>query len=229
MILSKENLVIENVTGKDKNIPVLDNVHIEEDGTTVASNGKVVLIAQPVKSHISKNVPVQKFDGFLTEPVSLARDTVKDIIKNIPKDSTFGGALEYCTIQNEGGQVIVHTHDGKSGKRIVGKVYPRPYVDYKKIVKHHGNPKNISNRMVFDSKRLTLLLVTLGKLSEEAPIYSEFTKNGDVLLRTVNQSTGQRFLAIVAGVQGKWLEYNSYEKALVSPVKKWRKKGWIRR
>jgi len=216
MILSKANLKIVDIASVDKAIPVLNNVHICGDGTTVASNGKVILAVSPVKAEVKKAVPIKESNPRDTATVS--GDTVKEILKNMPKDTMFKGLLEHTDFNSSDGSFSLN--DGKRSRTIFAKLYDRAYIEFRKIFKRAAQAKSL-HRVVLNRKRLINLLQTLDAVcadsSGESPIFVDLTDKNNIIVRAVNNINGQRALGIMTAYKGeesKWMQPNLWEKKI---------------
>ncbi len=227
MILSKANLSAVLIAADDKTIPMLHNLHLCEDGTTVAANGRAILAVSPVPEKIREGLGYMEDSGSLGE-VTLAADTVKEVLRNMPRDAKFGGLLEFTDAHRQTGGVRFRLLDGMREKSIGAKVYARPYFAFRAAFTAAFGA-GTACRGVLNRKRLTSLLVALDKIcpdtSGEAPVYLEFTKGDDVLLRAEGH-TGQRVLALMkaySGAEGQWLPVGEWERAMSSVEKPKRK------
>ena len=223
MILNKINLLIHELASIDKAIPVLNNVHITKDGSTIAANGKSIIAVSPVPSTLKENVPLYETES---DPVTISSESVKEILKNIPKDILFNGLLEHCDQKN--GEFIIS--DGKRKKKIEAKTYQKNYINYKKVFRKASLSSRI-HKIVLNRKRLIKLLQTMEKIcpdsSGESAVYIEFSRDNDIILRSINHSTGQRCIALMtsyAGIEGKWMEADIWEKKLTKKPRAVKKK-----
>lgn len=220
MIVSKSNLLVVSLTAVDKNIPVLDCVRIEEDGSTIGGNGNSFIAVSPVDKEIKEKIN-SVFKDEESNPVTITSETAKEVIKNIPNDIRFKGMLEHtevvCTNDKS---VSFNLNDGAREKTIYGKINPLRYPDYKNMFKRClSNKKNI--RLVVNAKRLLPLIETIMKISEDngdfSRMYIEFTEEKDIILRMQNPKTKQRAIGLMwcyKGNENVWLEPNQWEEGL---------------
>lgn len=220
MILSKSNLQVVHVTKNDR-IPVLNNVHIAEDGSTVGSNGQTVLLVGPVQETTKRSVPLDEVG--VGESVTISEGTVKDILKNLPRDTQFKGLLEHCNVavdQEDETKVNIQLTDGKRPHIITGKRWEKKYINYLDVFRRVNQTKHKA-RVILNLRRLSLLLETIEKACPDSlstlPLFIEFSEEGDILIRTVNQSNGQRVLGVMSSYKddgGKWLEPDDWERSI---------------
>lgn len=231
MILSRSNLRVVDVAAVDKSIPVLGTVHIDSDGTTVASNGKACLAVSPVLPEIKDATPVEESKG--RAPATIAGDTIKEVLKNIPRDNVFKGLLEHTDFNADTGTFKLN--DGKRNRSIVAQLYQRPYIDFKKVFElARAAPSKL--QVVINRKRLINLLQVIDSIcpdsSGESPIFVDFTDKNNIIIRAVNGTNGQRAMGVMTaykGEEGKWMAANLWEKRIMGIRKikkaKMRKKG----
>lgn len=238
MIVSKQGIMVVYTTKADSKIPVLDNIHIKRDGTTIGCGGKNIIAVSPVSDEVrnkltDSDILTDSKSAPMTIPASLARELLKDI----GADKTFHGLLENCDIKFKGDKCVIHTTDGKRKRTIEGKIYPRDYLEYQELLGPAlvHMEENTGMRIVLNKKRLLHLLECINKIapdsSDDDYLWVSFTKEGDIVLRGINYATGQRFIACMwAYKQGesKWLELSEWEKGFMPerklPVRKRKRK-----
>lgn len=221
MIISKGNLKVVDMTAPDKNIPVLDNVLIEKDGTTVGANSRATLVVSPPAEEIRKKVPLESSE--LAHGITVSSDSIRAVIKAIPRDAMFSGLLEHCDVADSGESGVSFTiTDGKREHGIEGKKYPRRFIDYKTIVSEAVESKKIA-KVAINRKRLIQMLKTIEAIipdsNGESPIFLEFSENNDVLIRAVNPANKQRVIGVMTSykdAEAKWLPFNDWEAQFIS-------------
>lgn len=225
MILSKASLGIVELCKADKNIPVLNTVLIEPDGSVVASNGKILVCVSPVEKRICEAVPLQSKIGDVKSQIILSSDTVKEIIKSIPRDMQFKGILEHVAIKEVSeGKIELTITDGKQKKVLNVRTIAKSYLSYKKVFKDtFDNLQEESNgRVIMNRKRMNLAILALDKVcpydGDFSPVFWQFTKNGDVLVKAINEITEQKFMAVFQSmdVHGTidWPDFSVFERKL---------------
>jgi len=215
MIISKQGLRVVEITKADNKVPVLDNVLIEEDGTCVGSNGKSILMVSPVKPDTEESLKnVLNKTGRARMVVS--SDTIKQVLKDLPIDKQFGGLLEHCDIEKQGQGCQVRLTDGKRRRSFQGKLYPRDYLPYRKIVEPALSARD-EMKVVLNLKRLRAMLDAIEKIcpdtTGESPVWLEFTE-GQIVVRGLNNTNGQRCIGIMStykGIEGQWLRPDAWE------------------
>lgn len=220
MILSKTGLQVLLVTKNDK-IPVLNNIHIRKDGTTVGSNGKTILAISPVGKVPRETLKDRIGDDELEEGITVAEETAKDVLKNIPRDVQFKGLLEHCNVKPTGERSVEFTMtDGKRPKSIKGKRWTRAYIQFEEVFKRVTDMKK-EVRVVLNRKRLMSLLDAIDKACPDStgnsPVYIEFSAENDIVVRSMNYANGQRAFGVMQsykGAEGNWLEETQWERSL---------------
>lgn len=213
MIVSKANLKVVSVAKPDAGIPILNNVHFEEDGSSVASNSKSIVVCGPVHKEVMDKVVVE--DSGQCE-LSITADTVKEVLKNVPVDKQFGGLLEHVDLDDEG---TFRLSDGKRKRRIVGQKYDRKYLDYKKTVREIA-AADTKARVVVNLARFITALETvkdcLGDAGGGQKVFIEFTEDNDILIRCRSARTGQRVVCTTTTYkEDTWLKKDKWEKHLL--------------
>ncbi len=225
MILSKSSLKVSDISAVDKDIPVLNNVHITSDGSLIAANSKSVIAVSPVSKDVKTKVPINESNHH--KRATISTETIKEVIKNIPRDTLFQGLLEYCDF-NDGSFELT---DGKRKKKIEGNVYQRDFIKFRGIYKEVDSEKR-KHRIVLNRKRLIKLLQVIDAIcpdtSGESAVYIDFTDNNSMVLRAVNHKTRQRCIGIMhsyKGIEGNWLNPDLWEKKLCQKKKAIKKKS----
>lgn len=216
MILSRSNLLAVQGTSKDS--PILDNLHIAKDGTTVAFDGRALLAISPVTQEMQEKVTLTDTGPHANEQgITVSTESVKEVLKNLPLDKKFNGIREHVDLSPDG---VFTIDDGKREKTIRAKVFPRPFINYRTLLRN-AKQSPVSVRVVLNGKRLRNLLDMLNKAcpddSGESPIFLEFTQDNDIILRTINPINSQRALGYMTsykGAEGQWLEEDMWERKL---------------
>lgn len=226
MIVSKNALQVVHTTAAEKGIPILDNVHIDSDGSVVGSNRESVVVVSPLDEKFKKELVIQEE---ISEELSLSGETIRDIIKFIGTDKKFKGLLDHTDIKrvdNYTGQAVCH--DGKRSKVIQTKVYPHPYYDYKSLIQNVFE-KRSKVRLVLNRKRFLNLLQTINKICGDSgdfsAIFLEFTENNDLIVRAENNVSKQRVIGVSRGFKtDKWMRLSKWEEELTGGLKFVRKR-----
>lgn len=220
-IVSKSNLEVVIVTAKDSDVPVLDNVHVRPDGTTIGAARNLVLAVSPVHSKVKKGLHLK--DSELPKSVTIPSESIKKVIKNMPTSKLYGGLLNHCDVRYYAGETVYFDfHDGSREFSIKGKKYPMAYAPYLSILQ--GAFQNKSGmKIVVNRKRLKLLLDAMEKVcpdSEgESPVFLEFGTNNTIIVRAINMKNSQRAVGVMLTYKidkDKWLSFTEWERSLLN-------------
>ena len=219
MKISKGNLLVVELTRLDKQIPVIDHVHIRKDGCTVATNGMAVMCVSPVTEEMKEKIPLDEKKMFTDETV--ASETIKEILKNMPRDTKFKGVLEHCDYASGNFELT----DGKRRRNISAKTWHRDYINYRDVLKNAHKRRN-GQRCVVNLKRLLTILQTINKIcpdsSKNSAVFLEFTEDDNIFIRSTNNATDQKILAYMKAYDKKeisWPELDEWEKDLLGEKK----------
>ena len=219
MILSKANLLVSLVTRADRSVPVLDNVHVAADGTTVGVSGKAVMCVSPVPAKTRAAAPVEErgAGGF-----TMSAGTARDALKLMPPDKQFGGLTEMANARAAGGSAVLEISDGRRSKSVVGRLWTRAFAAWRAVI---GNalrqPSVARTRVALNRRRLMHLLDAMDKACPDptglTPVFLEVKEGGNIVLRAENHRSGQRALAVMAsygGSEGAWPDWSDWENGL---------------
>jgi hypothetical protein len=227
MILSKANLQVVATAKPDNGIAVLDTVHFEDDGSSVASNSKCVVVCGPVAGKVKERVVIADSGACA---LTITSSTIREVMKNVPADKQFGGLLEHIDLREDG---MFSLSDGKRKRKIVGQVYSRKYVDYRKIVSEVVAKKKTC-RVVLNLSRTLAMLEAIkncvGDGSGAEKVFVEFTDDNDMILRCRSGKTGQRVVATTTTYKyknedGGWLTEDTWEQSAFGKEKTFHRRG----
>ncbi len=218
MIVTKASLSAVKVARRDKDLPVLDNVRIEKDGTTVACARNIVLAISPPAEARAAQAPVTS-SGPLDSDITVPSEWVKGVLKEVKTDKTFDGLLEYVDVEKTAaGAAFRWVKDGEP-QAMYPDLHSGSYIDYRKVF-----ARSLTNRsgirLKMNRVRLKALVDTLDKVAPdngEAPVYIEFTETGDMIMRATNDKTGQRAVAVMTHFSERgddWLDPDEWERGL---------------
>lgn len=222
MIISKAALGVATVAGKDTNVPILNSVCIEPSGEVVATNGLVLCVVSPVSEKMRNAVPLEPKEP-MSEQVVLTAEAIKTVIKAMPRDTQFKGLLEHCAMRPEGtDKVKVVVTNGRSNSEMTLRRMAEGYPDYRAVLRKaakdrcDGNSRTILNRKRMDQlvKAMSHVCPYHGKFS---PVYWEFTKGGNIIVRAKNELTGQRMLSVFSTMHAtaeRWMEWDEWEERI---------------
>lgn len=222
-ILSKSNLSIVDVAKHAKDIPALANLHVTCDGTTVAANGKTVLVVGPVSAQARKAWPVEEQP--LPVDVTIPMGTVREVMRGMPKDTQFHGLLEHCDLRagtdEESVRFVSVDTEGRE-RGVKGRRYGRGYVRWREIVQRRLDEADDGQRVILNLSRFASLLRAVEKAVDDSSgtsvAYVQFSREGDVAVRAVNPRNGQRVVGVLMAeykqTAAAWLPEGEWEQGL---------------
>lgn len=227
-LLSKVNMQTVAVVSGDNFDRGLCGVRIEPDGSTVASNGRMIMAVSPSP----QNVPfsdVGERQPIPPQGIVLEAEHVKEALRNLPKDTKGRGQFAALVRPTAGGagKVGLATVGLDGTERVVRKkVRTDGYPDWKKSLQKAYNGGRTKDPMTGEDRKqvrccvnrkdLIDLLTAMDKAcpdrGAEDPIFIEFG-NG-IVLRAGARDTGQHVIGSLNAynTRGEWLEYDAFEK-----------------
>jgi hypothetical protein len=199
-------------------IPMLDNIKIESDGTVVSASRNIIIAISPVAPEAKKNLPIEESPQCsATIPSELANK----VIQAIGNDTSFGGRLEYADISKENGKVLFTVKDEHNKTvRIEGDEARGTWVPWRDYTSGY---ESVTGTFILHRQRLQMLLSILDKVipakGSETPVYLEFTKDNNVIVRGKNYITGQYVYGIMMSYKGEWLAQSEWEDGIRSKAK----------
>lgn len=231
MYISKKNMAVVALTKHDKNIPQLNNIRIEEDGSTIGASGRSIMVVSPVQNEIRKRLEAVLEDSGMSE-MTVSAETITEVEKAIPADKTFKGMLEHCDVKKLGAREVKFTiYTQKRKKVIMGQLFPRAYINWKEMVRE-ACASPVVNRVVLNVGRLISLLQVAQKIvgdsSGENAVFLEFTEDNDVIVRGRDATSGQRIIGVMSSYvnqEEQWLSMDEWERKVTGrSVKKVRRR-----
>jgi hypothetical protein len=196
MIFSKASLQVIGISKKDLNVPMLDCIRLEKNGTVVGVAKNVIVAVEGLSEKIVHNVPLSSEGG---SGCTISAETIKHILSSI-KDVAFGGILEYVNVKVEGNKVAFEYRDGKRSSAVTASSYPGKWVKWKEMFKSAFMKKQ-EVKVILNRSRLKMLLDLLDKTAPdnggESAVYLEFTTDNNLVLRAKNYVTGQWTYAVM--------------------------------
>lgn len=227
MLYSKANLTVVEAASDDTSRPAVNAVHLAGDGATVAADGIALIAVEPVNEDRVTFPDVGQGVALGENGVSLDPDTVRKAIRNLPKRSR--QETQFAALTRNDNRVELTTTDLNQEQRVSGRPRRERFPQWEGILQKAAG--RTTTRVCIDRRRLAMLLRTLdaasGKREVDAPVFLEVGGEEDaILMRTVNRSTGQRVIAMLAplNVSGRWLLPSKWERKVLDrgPKKKQR-------
>ena len=222
MKLSKANLLARKVAGKDRSDPVLNQLWVESDGTTVASNGNAMMAVEPV-GEVPSTLPEFEDEVSIGEkgcglPVKL----VDEALRNMPKGN-LGLELGYAVVtgyDEDKNAVKLTTTDLNLNRSVEGRASRKRFPEWRKVLKDAREGE--VQKTCVDRKALRGLLDAIDAAcpDSENAVFVEFypgATGGGIILRAVSAETGQHVVGYMLPLdtEGQWLPMNRWERDVV--------------
>jgi hypothetical protein len=231
MLLSRANLSVIDIALKDSTDPVLHQMHVEPDGSTVASDGSVLMAVSPVterpaampefsgEANAQKTLAAEGFLGVLPNVVSQAR-------RDMPRGA-LGLELGFAALTgNQPGRAGVEltTTDLNRNLKVEGRKAKRRFPEWRGVLREGrqgpgGTPQEV-RRVAVDRKALVRLLRALDAAAPdpENVVFLEIPagEGAGLVLRARNYQTGQSVvgLAMSINTRGEWLPLSPWEEGI---------------
>lgn len=250
MILSNANLCVVQIALRDKSDPVLHQVRVEPDGTTVASDGSSFMVVSPV---LERPPALPDFDGedeaqeqvVREEGIGLVPEVATQAKRDIPKGA-LGIELGFAVLTKcgEGRQASAEltTTNLNRNLKVEGKKAKRRFPEWRQPLREgrSGTGTDAHARRVCVNRKALIRL--LNAIDSAAPdpenlVFIEIPEGDStgMVLRARNVVTGQSVvgLAMSMNTRGEWLELSEWERGVFEenrePLKKRPKRKVIRR
>ncbi len=220
MRITRANLAVAGAASTNKKEPDLNRVHLSPDGSTVASNGSMLLAVGPPDPKKTEGFPdVDHPEPPIPESgVGISISTVADIKRNLPTDKRM--ALQQAKITRCDSKVEILTTDGVKDKKVATAPMRGTFPKWRKLVADAHRDADITS-VVVNRRELMKMLKAIDEAcpdrGEFAPVRLEIGKPGALLvLRSRNYETEQRVVGFVKPilVKGKWHAETKWEREL---------------
>jgi len=222
MKLSKANLLARKVAGKDKSDPVLNQLWVEPDGTTVASNGNAMMAVEGV-SKVPSTLPDFEDEADVgADGCGLPVRLVDETLRNMPKGS-LGLELGYAVVTgyDDGkGSVKLTTTDLNLHRTVEGRLSRKRFPEWRGVLRNAR--KGEAHKVCVDRKALRGLLDAIDAAcpDSENAVFIEYypgATGGGMVLRAVSAETGQHVVGYMLPLdtEGAWLPLNPWERGVV--------------
>ena len=226
MLFHKSNLVVSQVASRDPNDLGVNCVHLAPDGSTVATNGRLILAVSPVDEEKVRfpNVGEQTTPG--GQGVSVPLDLIEKAVKNIPKDKRSGVQYVATTKNRDVAKVEFTTTDLRHEERIAGFPKREPFPDWKGVIRSVRGLED-PVKVCVNRRDLIAILQALDDacpdVAGDNPVFLEVNPEGKgLVLRCVNRETSQRAVGAITAYQtgGNWLPRDVWESGIFKTVKR---------
>lgn len=225
MIYSRANLLVSRVSSKDQFDRALNGVRFEPDGSTIASNGRVVMAVSPadaVRAKFPEKVGNQMDPG--DEGLVMTLEAIEKTIKGMSRDKRM--ALQYIGMlkSKDPARVALASVDERGNPSTYASLPKRErFPAWRAILKGLRGPI----RICVNRKDLIELLSAMEAACPDKggvnPIFMEMDSDGrGILLRCLNHDTQQRAIGGISkyDTKGQWLTETEWERGLFSQIKK---------
>ena len=216
MLISRSNLAAVGAASKDPNDSRLTGLHVARDGSTVATDGRIVVAVGPAPDVQFPNLG----EPFIVSEsgIRLSNETVAIVGRNIPKGKTVG-QLQYAALTRPANphHVELATTDHRRVQRVEDEVTADVYPKWEEATRLKRGPV----RLCLDRNVLARLLQVLDEAasphtgSGDARLFLEIADQQGFVARCVNPETGQRVIGVIGGYKSeKWPELDSWEEGV---------------
>jgi hypothetical protein len=205
-------------------------VHIDADGSTVASNGRVLLAVGPVDaSRVQMPGVGQAAPGGLG--VNVPPKTIDIAVRNIPKDRNApqGVAITQC----DDDAIELTTQSSTETQRVSARPVKIRFPDWRSVLQNVKRAVSMTpdRRICFSRKDALDILTAIDHaagIGDEGIVFMEFGSESDaILIRAYSTINGkQRIIGIIKPmVAGEWLALSTWERVVFSLFAKMPKGG----
>ena len=219
MLLSKVNLAVAGVASTDKTDPVLNRVHLEADGTSVASNGRAIMAVAPVVPERAAQFPRVEDAEAGPGPggVGLSLSTVADAGRAVPKADKHPSLGYVQMTKLDAREIELMATDGVRKRKVSGMPMRGGFLPWRQMLRD-AREGEAAVRVCVDRLSLMRLLKAMPPdPGNRNPVFLEMRGDGRAIVaRCVSVGTGQRVIGMVSPLdnRGKWLEEDKWELGL---------------
>jgi len=217
--ITRSNLAVAGVASSDQKEPALNRVHLDPDGSTVASNGSALLaVGPPDAERIAAFPSTDHEEPELPEDgIGVNLKTVADIKRNLPAEKRI--ALQQTAITRcDQEQIDLLMTDGTQAK-ILSTAPMRGKFPYWKQLISSARGRATKARICVNRRLLIKLLRALDEACPDrgnfTPVFLEIGDREDALiLRSQNYETRQRAVGLLVPTAIKdngWLDESEWE------------------
>jgi hypothetical protein len=204
----------------EKNIEVYRSVLLQRDGTVVSANEQTRFIAQRSPDSMYEALPFGKRDS-LDADAAVSHEQIVNLVKMVPVDKQFKGALEHVDISTEEGNVLdVSFNDGRGlvhFKIRSGRI-PPVLAGWRNELKTFGVGAVGQKEMVFNRSRLKSVFNALDlacKYDGEFSFIVQRSFKVGYMWRCVNELTAQTILIFfTTPAPGTEMKFSTWEQSL---------------
>jgi len=227
MLFSKANLMVGKVASTNSMDLGINCIHLNPDGSTAATNGKVIMAVGPVdesKVHFP-NVGEQTSPG--EKGTSIPLDLLDRAVKNLPKDKRVSLQNVAMTKARDSRKVEFTTTDMRQEQSVAGFPKGEPFPSWKGVLRQLRGDGGAAIKVCVNRQSLLDLLNAMEEACPdkggENPVYLEIHPEGKgMIVRCVNRETGQRAIGGITAynTDGQWLPSDKWETGVFNIVVK---------
>jgi hypothetical protein len=224
MIYSRGNLAVSRVASQDELESQLNCVFLDEDGSTVACNGRAIMAVGPVDEDRIRFPDVGEQTKPGEEGICVPLDLIGDALKNLPRTQHLTLQHAALTEANNPTEIEFTCTDTHKKRRVSGFPKTEGYIQWRDIFQDLRGDEPCA-RVCINRAALIQLLAAIDEACPdrggEAPLYLEIHPKGrGIILRSISRETNQKAVAGVKAydTKGSWLEMCSWEKRVFEPL-----------
>ncbi len=219
--ITRASLAVAGAASTDKKEPAINRVHLAKDGTTVASNGAMILAvgppdhtrmdAFPSTDHSEPDLPA---DG-----VGISIQTVADIRRNLPTEKRM--ALQQAAVTRCDTKVDLLITDGAQEKTLSVAPMRGKFPKWKEMLAQARKKATVA-RVCVSRRDLMKMLRAIDEACPDRgafnPVFIEIGERDDeLILRSQNYETKQRVVGMMTSIKIKgdgWLPEDDWERGV---------------
>ena len=232
-LYSKANLMVKGVAHKDPAEEALNRVQLEADGSTVASNGTLLMAVGPVHEE-EVSFPDLENEGVEVPAggVGLRLEVADEVVRNLPKGKSSRSLDHALVVRCDEKRVELATTDMVKEKKVAARPARGAYPEWRTLLRRARGQVG-AGRVCVNKRDLIQLLAAMDKAcpdpGNENPVYIEFggAESDGIILRSANYDTGQRCIGYIMPLDtgGQWLQTDDWEQRVLRKSAKRRKKA----
>ena len=222
MLFSKANLAVKSIASPNPDEIGINCIRFNVDGSTVATNGKVIMAVSPVdpsRVHFPDVGEQVEPANYSASGIGIPLDTIEKVLKIIPKDKRT--ALQHVALckDREPRKVKFTTTDMTDEQSL--SVYPKndPFPEWEGICARIRGEGGI--KLCISRNDLMELLAAIDSASPDrggtSPVWIEISPEGKgLVIRSENRDTGQRVIGVMTALNtnGQWLPADNWERSV---------------
>lgn len=227
MRYSRHNFAVRHAASPHPNVPEFYRVQLEQDGSSVAADGHIVLAVGPADPERAESFPPNDHPNVSPPPDGVGIDPklAATIERGMPPGNKHP-SLQYAQLTRcDELRVELMTTNAVRYSRHGEPPARRKFTDWRKAVRAVRSRAS-KGRVVLDLKGMLRALNAINEatrdLGKSVPLFVEFGDDDDVLvMRTHNYVSNQRVLGVIKPMKlpedMDWLEPDDWERLIGAP------------